>query len=184
MPVPALPRVYVENPEHRMVRVCLDEATYAEAITTFVIVCTDACIVNRARRTLWLARRAVKPMKGIWWIGGRRFAGEKPAESMYRCFKRETGLDLPGNRFQFVLIAEYLWKDRQQEPQDEGSHNLAHTFAVELDAAELAQARTGLERGEYDRDFGLQEFTREQLVMAGAHSVIIDFYDAVFPRAS
>lgn len=145
-----------------------------------IIVCTDAVIINRDRRTIYLAKRAIKPMQGLWWIGGRRLPGESAISSMQRCFKRETGLDIHSVHFTLVDIAEYLWKDRQQAPQDAGSHNLCHTFAVELSDTELEQAKSGLEKQEYEPRFGLREFSRTDLVRAKVHQVILDVYDKIF----
>ena len=146
----------------------------------FVIVCTDAIVVDRKKRTVWLARRAVLPMKGLWIIGGRRFAGEAALDSITRCFKRETGLTVTPERFSFIMATEYRWKDREQEPQNLGSHNLSYTFAVELTAEERITAANSLEKKEYQPGFGLQEFDRERSVREHVHPVILDLYDEIF----
>lgn len=177
---PTLPQIYIEDPNHHMKKVFLSAEVYAQAMQAMIIVCTDAVIINHAHQSIYLAERAIKPMQGPWWIGGRRLTGEDQLTSMKRCFKRETGLALPSERFTFVDTAEYIWKDREQDPQDAGSHNLVHTFAIELNDAELAQARSGLEQGEYHRDFGLREFRRPDLVKAKVHQVILDVYDKIF----
>lgn len=178
--MPATPVLYRED-NHRMERKFLSPEAYAEAIAAFVIDCTDAVIVDRAERTVYLAKRAVKPMRGIWRIGGRRLAGESIEDSVRRCFKRETGLDLPADRFIYVAGQDFVWKDREQEPQHVGSHNFVHTFAVELTVEERNLAAASLERQEYERGFGLRRFTREDLVAANIHPSLIDFYDFIFP---
>ena len=175
-----MPKLYVENRTHRMERTFLSDETYEQAMRGMIIVCTDGVIINRDRKTIYLAKRAIKPMQGLWWIGGRRLPSENALTSVGRCFKRETGLDIRPNRFTFVDMAEYLWKDRQQVPQSAGSHNLCHTFAVELNYAELEQAKSGLEKQEYESKFGLQEFNRDRLVHAQVHPVILDIYDKIF----
>lgn len=160
----------------------MDEVVYTAAIENMVIVCTDTVIVNKRRETFYLAKRSVRPMAGLWWIGGRRNKGETPSGGMRRNFRRETGLDLPASRFEFVAMTEYLWQDRAQEPVEKGSHNLAHTFAVELSAEELETARDELETREYDSTFGLQEFDRDRLIAEDVHPVILDVYDTIFPQ--
>ena len=119
-------------------------------------------------------------MEGLWFIGGRRLPGETMLESMNRCFKRETSLNINQARFEFVHQNEYMWKDRQQVPQEAGSHNKADTFCVELTESELMIARRWLDRAEYEPGFGLQEFDRAKLIEHGAHEAIVDLYDAIF----
>jgi ADP-ribose pyrophosphatase YjhB (NUDIX family) len=116
-------------------------------------------------------------MAGPWIIGGRQMAGEIPEQAIRRCFKRETGLDVPENRFHFVLINNYIWKDREQEPQNVGSHNFALTFYIELSEEERTAVK--LVSAEYE-EFGLREFSREDLIREGAHQALIDLYDNVF----
>ncbi|MBI2436672.1 MAG: NUDIX domain-containing protein [Candidatus Magasanikbacteria bacterium] len=153
---------------------------YSAAIDNMIIVCTDTVIIDRQGQTFYLAKRSVRPMAGLWWIGGRRNKGETPLEGMRRNFKREAGLGLPQERFSFVAMTEYLWQDRAQEPTEKGSHNLAHTFATELSPEELKIARKQLETREYDPLFGLQEFDRARLVEEDVHPVILDVYDLIF----
>lgn len=177
-----MPKLYVEDPRHQMQPTYLSDDAYAQAISSFIIVCTDVLIINTAQQTIALARRAVLPMRGLWYIGGRRRAGERAEASMRRCFQRETGFDLPEDRFQFLGTAEYLWKNRAQEPSNAGSHNLSYQFTVELNGHERSLVTTHLDPREYDVAFGLRDFTRADLVTANVHPVILDWYDAVFPR--
>jgi ADP-ribose pyrophosphatase YjhB (NUDIX family) len=158
----------------------MSDAAYAEALDNMIIVCSDVVIVDGSRELFYLAKRAQKPMAGIWWIGGRRQKGETARESMVRAFRRETGLLLHPDRFEFVMMVEYLWQDREQEPQECGSQNLAHQFMVELTAEERTRAVQGLERQEYDHVFGLQPYDRDRLISEAVHPVILDTYDKVF----
>ena len=175
-----MPHLYVEDPRHRIQPVHLSDAEYARAISALIIVCTDVLIIDAARQTIALAQRAVLPMRGLWCIGGRRRAGERSEASIRRCFQRETGLDLPEDRFRFLCAVEYLWANRAQEPSDAGSHNLSYQFTVELDASERALAAAHLDPREYDVAHGLRDFARADLVTASVHPVILDWYDAVF----
>lgn len=178
-----VPVLYREA-NHQMSRKFLDDATYARAIEAFVIDCTDAVIVDRRERVFYLAKRVVLPMKGIWVIGGRRFAGESLHESVRRRFRRETGLDLLKERFAYVVGQDIIWKDREQEPQDVGSHNFCHRFTVELTPEERDRAARSLEKKEYEQGFGLRKFTFADLVVANVHQSLIDLYDLIFGPAA
>lgn len=173
------PKRYKEDPTHTMPRQFLSDEVYAQAIATLVFCTTDAVIVDRMKKTIWLAKRRAKPMQGWWWIGGRILAGEPEEVAIVRNFKRETGLDLPAERFQFVLLQRYQWKDRAQEPQKIGSDCLSYVHVVDLSRNELAQVSRQLDEKEY-LDVGLTEFTREQLVEEDVHEAIIDLYDEIF----
>jgi hypothetical protein len=176
-------KLYIEgeivNPEMR--GQFMDDETYTAVLDNTIIVCTDTVIINRERRTFFLAKRAVRPMAGIWWIGGRRKKGETPTEGIHRNFKRETNLDLNTDRFKFIAITEYIWQDREQKPYNKGSQNFCHQFFIELTEKELNKAKKHLEQTEYDSDFGLQEFDRNRLIQEKVHPVILDVFDKIFP---
>ena len=107
---------------------------------------------------------------------------ETPKQGMHRNFKRETDLDLTVDRFNFVTMTEYLWPDREQSPQENGSHNLCHQFVVELNDVELQKARENLSSEEYDHEFGLKEFNYTQLLdIEELHPVILEVYNKIFP---
>lgn len=159
----------------------MDDAAYAAMLDHTIIACTDAVIVDTPRRGFWLARRIVEPMRGLWWIGGRRMKGETPHEGMSRTFGRETGLGLAPERFRFRTVVEYLWASRAQEPTANGAHDLTHQFTVELTPQERRLVASNLNAQEYDRGFGLAYFDRARLLAEEAHPVILDLYDQVFP---
>lgn len=174
--------MYLEDPTHQMTALRLSDEQYELALRALIIMCADAVIVNKKRRTIYLTKRRVKPMKGWWWIGGRRNVGKSVKESMIANFARETGLELSAHRFKFILPQEYLWKDREQEPQDAGSHNYSYVYAVELSDAELTGVNSHLDSTEYENGVGLVEFTREKLIAECVHAAIVDFYDAYFKK--
>jgi len=173
-------RVYVEGEIRlRMRGGFIPDEAYPVVVDHTIIPFTDVLVVDYKSRTCYLAMRAIKPMKGIWEIGGGRRKGEKPVEAMRRNFKRETGLDLPEERFQFVFHADHVWQDREEEPQDKGKHYAGHHFVVELSSEELAAARASMEKREYDREFGLQEYTRERMVAENVHPALLHLFDMV-----
>jgi ADP-ribose pyrophosphatase YjhB (NUDIX family) len=163
-----------------MERIFLPEGVHSQATEALVFVGTDIIPINRERKTIYLTRRAVKPMQGWWWIGGRMFPGECEEDSARRCLKRETSLDFPPERFQFVDMCRHLCKDRQQEPQDKGLDNLCYTYVVELSPEELAQASQNLNEKEYEQGVGLQEFDQKRLAREGVRPAILDLYDEIF----
>lgn len=175
-----IPKLYREDSEHKIPRKFLSDEAYADAIAALIVVCTDAAIISKKRKTIFLAKRSTKPMSGWWFIGGRRIVGETADESIRRCFARETSLDLPETRFQFVAINDYVWKEREQKPQDAETHTLGYTFLVELSDEEVKKTSSALDLKEYERGFGLQEFDRQKLIDEGVHQAVIDIYDEIF----
>jgi len=174
-------KLYRENGHIMPQSKFLPEDVYSQAISGFVIDCTDAVICDFTKKTFWLAKRNVEPAKNILWIiGGRRFPGETRVESVRRCFRRETTLDIVESRFKYQLTNEYIWARRQQAPKNFGSHNIAHTYSIELSNEEIARIKLSPE--EYDVQYRIREFDREKLVNAGAHLAILDLYDKIFPN--
>ncbi len=172
---------YIEDPDHVMDKVFLDDETYTKAIEAFIIVCTDAVIIDPVRRTFHLAKRRSKPAADVWWvIGGRRQAGEDPLHGIRRNFRRETGLDIGSEHFQMRCIFDMRWRDRRQAPQGKGSHNLSYTYSACLTPEQIRFASAHLEPREYYAELGLVEFDRERIMREG-HPVIRALYDKVFP---
>ena len=179
------PVTYFEDPHFKMGRKFLSDETYAEAIESFIIVCAAVLFINRANKSvLLLARRRVKPMQGLWLIGGRVFAGERERDAIVRLVKREAGLAVAPDRFEFLCINRYLWTDREQEPQDKGSDDLCYTFALEVSDEEKRSSSAHLDPHEYDTMIGLQEFNKERLEKESVHQAIRDLYDTVFGEKS
>jgi len=107
-------------------------------------------------------------------------AGETRLQGMTSIFRRETGLELAGDRFHYFLVADYFWKDRVVEPTSMGCHMEGHLYWSELDDKELSFVVKNLDEKEYDLDFGLREMTREDLVQERVHPVILLAYDTIF----
>ncbi len=160
--------IYVED-GHKMERFFMPDDVYEQSIRGHIIVCTDTVIVDRARQTFWLAPRQAKPMSGgPWVIGGRRPAGILPRQNARATFKRETGLDLPEKRFTPTMIhKEYIWKDREQKPQNVGCHNFVDVFSIELTTEERAAASAQLEGKEYRSGEGLRAYDYAALRAVG-----------------
>jgi len=169
-------REYLE--ENHMLGGWLDNATYSEAIKSFVIVCTDIIILGQQKGLIYLAKRVIKPMPGWWFVGGRAKAGESFLKSAQMHFLVDVGLELPEYRFARLAMHRYVWSERQQEPQDVGSDNLCYVYMATLSDDELSRAC--LSSNEYDSELGLCEFDRNRLITDGVHAAVIDIYDHLF----
>ncbi len=160
--------------------VYLDDVEYTRATQCLVLLCADVLIISKDRKTFYLARRKSRPAKDWWWfIGGRRKFGELPTKSPQRCFERETGLRISAKRFQYVVTNEYFFVDRQQEPQDAGTHSIAQTYVVYLSEKEIRRIK--LDPKEY-HDGGLRKFTFMNLRKPGLRHPVRDTVRKILVR--
>lgn len=167
------PVLYVEKDFAGIEKVFLTNDEYARAIEAFIVTCADTIIIDRHAKKVYLPKRRSKPAQDLWWmIGGRRKTGIKAREAMQEIFKRETSLQIPLERFIFVTVTEYCWKNRQQAPQENGVHMQGYTFAIELKPEELATVAKNLDPKEYYTELGLRAFTLEELQNGTHHPVI------------
>ena len=168
------PSIYREPGFQRMEKQFLTNEEYARAIETFIVTCADTIITDKTAKCVYLAKRRSKPLRDMWWmIGGRRQPGVPAREAMQTIFKRETLLELPSERFVFVALAEYLLKDREQEPQNKNQHTQGYTFAVDLTAKEREVVAAHLDSKEYYIDLGLRAFGIQQLEDDAYHPTLI-----------
>ncbi len=175
-----LPALYKDLPDLELSSVYVSDDVYAQAIEAFIVVCADTLIINRTNKTVCLAKRKAKPCDTWYMIGGRMRRGEREAQAAQRNINRETGLSLPEDRFTFWGLRRFWWKDRQQEPQDKGVDTLNYMFIVELSSDEITDAAGNLDEQEYERDLGLKEFTREDLISHTVHPVVLEICDSIF----
>lgn len=162
-----------------------DERIYREVVQKMPISCTDVVLLcrnerGRVARKIYLAKRAIYPMKGIWVVGGRMFFNDQSfEESAFRSIKRETALVIRPERLKPVATNYYAWARTKQG--DFPGKNVALTFLCVLTRGELEQATTSLDESEYDLAFGLQAYSRARLVEEGCHPMLIDLFDEIFP---
>ncbi|MDO8574889.1 MAG: NUDIX domain-containing protein [bacterium] len=173
------PKLFVEQSGRMYYPLRLEEREYARAIQSLVFVCTDIGIIDVSSKMIYLARRALRPASGWWWfIGGRSRIGETEYQSAQRCFERETGLLIAEERFNFVCMNRYFFKDRQQEPREAGCDSLCYTLSLHLTDEE--RARIILDPHEY-LGGGLQAFDYEKLQSTeGVQDPVRDFYIKAF----
>jgi len=173
---------YIEPNTSPIPNLRLPDKEYADAIQCLVFGCSDIIPINKSKRVVYLSKRISKPAPGWWFIGGRMQINDNPLQAAARNFERETSLKLPLERFQLNAIFDYLWKDREQEPQNIGCHGIAFTFTVELSDEELAIAGNHLDQKEFQANEGLTEFDREKLIAENVYPSILDLYDQIFPK--
>lgn len=180
-----LPKWYDEDPKNTTFKpLFLTDEMYAMSTQTLPLTNTDVIIVNNYDDgRVYLARRRVIPVKCLWFFGGRTKTGEKFRDAMYRCFKRELGLDVDKGRFQFVHQAIFTWKDRLQHPQDVGVQNNSYMFVIQLSEEELAVAAKKLDPNEYEQG-SFRGYTRDELVASldenPSFVAMLDLYDEIF----
>jgi len=175
-----LPVRWVEDPAHKIPGVFLEEEEYGRAQQALSIVCTDIIPYNQADRTIYLAKRSVKPMQGWWWIGGRLKAGEELTECVRRKLKEEVVTDVTADRLRYLNVAHCRWAERQQEPKEYGSDGMIFVFAFEPTEEELANLAKSLVGSEYEPD-SLRAFTQQEVETGDFHPLILHFYNQIFP---
>lgn len=170
--------IFVED-NHKMKKTRLTHNAYSIASSALIVVCTDALIIDRHKKLLYLACRTVKPMKGYWSIGGRRLTGENGHESVSRNFIRETSVFAKPSRFKMITFKEFIWKDRKEHPIKTGKHDIIQFFTISLSKKELEKAKDNLCLKEYI-DGSLEPFDRNKMIRKKIHPALIELYDFIF----
>lgn len=161
-----------------------DEA-YAELATKTVIACVDTVFYNREARVIYLARRNVYPMKGLWILGGRLLPSDSsPIEGMRRLLANECGFTPRITELTYLTTSFYRW-DRISQAEVPGA-NLAVTFGCDVTSGKAVEIGSRLIRSEYESGYGLEPFTADKLVKGikdkEIHPVLFDLYRRIFPR--
>ena len=142
----------------------LDDATYALAQSSFPVLGLDIMPYSRSENKVYLGWRIAKPMENQWWtIGGRIRFGQTEAEGARSIFKRETKQDLDTDRLEYFTMVHSFMKNREQEPNDVGSHSFSFNFGIEVTAEEIEKIGAGLDPKEYKKGKGMRAFSIEEL---------------------
>ncbi len=173
-----LPLLFKEPGTPEMPKTFLSDEVYSKALEAMVVVCADAVIINKKKKTFFLANRISKPMQGWWVIGGRVIRGEDPISAIQRKFEQETGLKIEAEKFEFITFVRHQWKDRQQQPQDRPIDDLTYTFAIELTEQEIDKIKTSLDPKEYASEESLKEFSEAEL--QNLHPSLSYLYGLIF----
>jgi ADP-ribose pyrophosphatase YjhB (NUDIX family) len=161
----------------------ISNGTYGEMVQKTPIPCTDVILTTRDDAAIYLGRRVVFPMAGIWCLGGRIFFNDETFEdSVSRCLYLETGVRIIPARFENIGPAHlYSWAKTAQG--EFGGKNLAIIFKLEVSPEEIKKMSQGLNPKEYDQKFGLQRFGRDRLMDEAVHPAMIDLFDDIFGKA-
>lgn len=157
----------------------IDDNIYLQIVQKTIIVCTDTVFIVEGEDAIYLAKRSVLPMKGIWCFGGRMlFNDPTPNDSVSRCVKRETGLLIDPKRFKQLSVNLYSWNRILQG--DFPGRNLGIMFSCKVSLEEIDQMAKGLSDKEYDISFGIQPYNRFRVVEEKLHRALDNAYAACF----
>ncbi|KAK9845736.1 hypothetical protein WJX81_000911 [Elliptochloris bilobata] len=152
--------LHFETDQYQRNTTFLETAEYGRALDTFVKGCVDIVLENECGEVFLLKRR-VHPQPDWWFLGGRMRArpllqshtapaGDTPVDTAVAIVRRETQVQLPATRFRFVCAASYLWQFRQQEPQGNGTADVALVYSARVSAAEQSTAERNFDPAEYE----------------------------------
>lgn len=158
----------------------IKDETYTEVVQKMVIACTDVVLTMSDEEAIYLAKRVSYPMASVWLLGGRIFFNDDSLEdSIVRCLLQETGVKFDTTRFECVSVP-HLYSFAKVAQGDFGGKSICTNFRLEISENELEKMRQGLDPHEYDREFGIQRFTRGRLVAEALHPALIDLYNDIF----
>jgi len=143
------------------------------------VICTDVVFFIKDEKAIYLGKRSVFPMQGIWVFGGRvQFNDNNFEEAISRLMKGETGYDFDPKRFQYLCTNSYAWVKTAQG--DFPGKNVSITHSCEITKEELEKIAQGLNPKEYDVEFGIQRFDHERLIKEKVHPALMDMYLRLF----
>jgi len=126
----------------------LSDEEYGHALEAFPRACADIVAVDIGARGFYLAKRRHPSAQGVWWFGGGQRMGETPREAAVRSLKRETGVVLKPEEFQFLAINLMFFKFRNPTPQERGEHDIGFTYAFVPTQEELETIKKSLDKEE------------------------------------
>lgn len=129
---------HYETGEYRRNATFLEDEEYGRALDCFVKGCADALLQDEETGELLLLQRTSHPQPDWWYLGGRMRAGDTPLQAIVKNTRRETGLDLPPDRFDQVCTVSMLWQKRKQEPEDNGTADISVVFVARVTPSERA----------------------------------------------
>ncbi len=177
--VRVLAMTYIENGFNPIPELRLPDDEYSRALQRFVPLCTDIVFADRRSRAIALVTRRQMPRVGLWWFGGAMLPNHTLQASAAANLKRETTLDLPEDRFEYVDLVTVQWKDRAQHPQDMGCHIASAVYVVYPTYADLRRVDIEV-TPEYEGP-ELRWYNRHGLLRDGAFPGIVYIYEKLFP---
>jgi len=136
----------------------LDEEQYGLCMAAFPRVCSDIIAVHPQREGFYLARRIHHSAMGRWCFGGGQRRGQTPRDAAAANLRRETGIEVPPEKFTFLFATEMYWKHRNPQPQNLGEQCRVLTYCFVPTNQEVANIK--LDPNEYDPEHGVQLYTK------------------------
>lgn len=160
----------------------LDENIYREVVKKTIVTCVDALItVSDQPGLVYLARRAVNPQQGLWYLGGRAlFNSDSMPDALASNLKRETSMIFAPSRFKLIAVNDLKFINAAQG--DFPCRSLSLLYRLDVTEIECRQISSQLLSSEYESGFGLEPFDRSALVRLNVHPSIIDAFDSVWPE--
>lgn len=124
----------------------LPDDTYSQVLDAFISTCVDLVLICPDGKVL-LGRRQQEPHPDWWIIGGRMRCRETFYLAANRNSTRELGINLDMSRFDESPLGAFslMWDTREQEPQENGRHDLSLPFIYRLSPRELRSIRPNQE---------------------------------------
>lgn len=119
----------------------LSDGDYGRALDCLVKGCADVLLQDSTTGQVLIVKRIVQPQPDWWFVGGRIKAGETPVEAIIRNIKRETGLHLDASKIRYLCSSSFLWDQRQQAPNNNGTADVAICFTADVGPQERACIR-------------------------------------------
>jgi len=116
----------------------LADKEYGEALDTLVKACSDMLLVSPDSSKIFVGKRKVQPQPDWWFVGGRIFPGETPAQSCCRLLRRELKLEIDPARLQPVCCQSLAWGMREQAPKENGTTDSQFVLSLQLYESEVA----------------------------------------------
>lgn len=125
----------------------LTDEEYRLIQNNIVIGCTDVLIVDESTGEALSGFRRQKPQEGYWFsCGGRMERGQSYQEAGAAKIKEELGLDVDPARLEFLTAYSTAFKERAQEPREEGSHTSNAVVTLFVTPEERAQMELELNK--------------------------------------
>mmetsp|Transcript_4178 Transcript_4178/g.9124 ORF Transcript_4178/g.9124 Transcript_4178/m.9124 type:complete len:233 (-) Transcript_4178:351-1049(-) len=115
----------------------LADKEYGEALDSLVKACSDMLLVSPDGSKIFLGKRKVQPQPDWWFVGGRVFPGETPAQSCCRLLRRELKLEIETSRLQPVCCQSLAWGMREQSPKENGTTDSQYVLSLRLEESEV-----------------------------------------------
>ncbi len=154
-------KTYSNNPEFSPEAPYMSDAAMTEMLDARPIVCVDILLVNKAKKTVYLPTRISKPAEGLWFIGGGIKRNQDFKQAAQAIMKREAGLDIDADRFEFLTVNRFVWDYRSESPSTNGRVDINFCFTLGVTEDEISQI--SLNPDEYNIVFSVREFTTETL---------------------